>query len=45
MHTSASVLEIYRITLLSNIGAVVWSFAFVLEIYRITLLSNSESGI
>ena len=35
-----TVLEIYRITLLSNQGRTMKKTAFVLEIYRITLLSN-----
>ena len=34
------VLEIYRITLLSNISFLINSISNVLEIYRITLLSN-----
>ena len=36
------VLEIYRITLLSNMLEAFASFCFVLEIYRITLLSNNK---
>ena len=40
----AVVLEIYRITLLSNLNQL-YSFAIiVLEIYRITLLSNRRSS-
>ena len=35
------VLEIYRITLLSNGTAGLIGYMFVLEIYRITLLSNA----
>ena len=35
-----SVLEVYRITLLSNISGYVSDEANVLEVYRITLLSN-----
>ena len=37
----AVVLEIYRITLLSNTCVSGHSFDLVLEIYRITLLSNT----
>ena len=36
-----AVLEIYRITLLSNFDTVAYKFSDVLEIYRITLLSNN----
>ena len=38
------VLEIYRITLLSNIDNEEDHAILVLEIYRITLLSNSANG-
>ena len=37
-----NVLEIYRITLLSNPAARIASNSAVLEIYRITLLSNQS---
>ncbi len=39
------VLEIYRITLLSNLGAGAQMAAMVLEIYRITLLSNCFASV
>ena len=35
------VLEIYRITLLSNLAILLANLSYVLEIYRITLLSNA----
>ena len=34
------VLEVYRITLLSNYGSLLTASMYVLEVYRITLLSN-----
>ena len=37
---TVTVLEVYRITLLSNSGNVVADAELVLEVYRITLLSN-----
>ena len=43
--TLNGVLEIYRITLLSNWSGSRIQAARVLEIYRITLLSNSTIGI
>ena len=39
-----SVLEVYRITLLSNGGIVKFGAEAVLEVYRITLLSNHLIG-
>ena len=41
-YTASRVLEIYRITLLSNICGRSYSLFLVLEIYRITLLSNEK---
>ena len=35
------VLEVYRITLLSNVAKLVTKLNLVLEVYRITLLSNA----
>ena len=40
----AVVLEIYRITLLSNLSFTVSVLSLVLEIYRITLLSNTYTS-
>ena len=40
----ASVLEVYRITLLSNACSALLTGYTVLEIYRITLLSNEMYG-
>ena len=40
-YINANVLEVYRITLLSNFSPVVKVFIVVLEVYRITLLSNT----
>ena len=37
---SSTILEIYRITLLSNVSVNQWVDDGVLEVYRITLLSN-----
>ena len=36
------VLEVYRITLLSNLDALTAKLTSVLEVYRITLLSNPK---
>ena len=38
--TNISVLEVYRITLLSNSSSSLMASNVVLEVYRITLLSN-----
>ena len=42
MALAASVLEVYRITLLSNDAEVTIYVVHVLEVYRITLLSNAK---
>ena len=39
--TEILVLEVYRITLLSNTNLWIVPVTFVLEVYRITLLSNN----
>ena len=41
---STTVLEVYRITLLSNTAKLADDINQVLEVYRITLLSNQEAG-